>query len=291
MRSPDRVRQPFGFLLAREVRTVGLAMTRELVLAAILLGGFCILAAATAIRFGERLDLDKEYLLPALVVALLLPWAVWKGNPPFGHAVLWTLPIRRQNAAIAKILAGAFWLMLAMALAMAALALMALATGGSLGPEEMRLVAGPSGGLAGAADVRWAYPLWMWLVPFGGALLAYLLSSAALVGLHHPVRWVAGAAVTIALIIVLVVNIGPHSAIAEAFYRAFLAFWGGTFGLDFALSGGSAALVEEVRRPGGGHVDFWSELPSFGRWATALLAWLTGASLALALALRRHWER
>ena len=181
--------------------------------------------------------------------------------------------------------------MLAMALALAALALMALATGGSLSAQEMRIVAGPSGGMAGAVDVRWAPPPWMWFVPFGGALLAYLVSSAALVGLHHPVRWLAGAAVMVALVIVLVVNIGPHSAIAEAFYRAFLAFWGGTFGLDFALSAGSAALVEDVRRPGGGHIGFWSELPSFGRWATALLAWLGGACLMLALALRRHWER
>lgn len=291
MHSSERVRRPFGFLLASEVRTVGLALTRELFLAGVLIAGFCVLAAVTSVRYGERLDLDPEYLLPALVVALLLPWAVWKGNPPVGHAVLWTLPIRRQNAALAKVLAGALWLVVGMTAALAGLALMALATGGSLGEHEIRLVAGPSGGMAGALDVRWATPVWMWFVPFGGALLAYLVSSAALIGLHHPVRWLAGVAVAVALVMVLAVNLGPHSQASRALERIFLAGWGGRFGLDFALSGGSAALVEDVVRSGVGYVNFWSALPSFERWAAALLVWLGAALLALALALRRHWER
>jgi hypothetical protein len=278
-------------LLAKEVRAVGLALSRELTIATALLAGFCILTAATAIRFEERLSLDEGFLYPALVVALLLPWAVWKGNPPFGHAVLWTLPVRRQNAALAKIVAGALWLVLAMAVALASLSLMALATGGSLGIEEVRLVAGASGGLAGAAETRWATPLWMWLVPFGAALLAYVVSSAALLGLHHPVRWVAGAAVAVALIVVLIINLGHDSHVGQLAQRSFMVSWGGTFGVDFVLSGGSAALQEDVVRPGVGYVDLWSALPSLGRWATALFAWLGAASLALALALRRHWER
>jgi hypothetical protein len=291
MRSSDRLRQPFGALLAREVRAVGRALSRELTIATALLAGFCILTAATAIRFEERLSLDEGFQYPALVVALLLPWAVWKGNPPFGHAVLWTLPVRHQNAALAKIAAGALWLVLAMVVALASLSLMALATGGSLGIQEVRLVAGPSGSLAGAAETRWATPLWMWFVPFGGALLAYLISSAALLGLHHPVRWVAGAAVAVALIVVLVVNLGHDSHVGQLAHRTFMSSWGGTFGLDFVLSGGSAALQEDVVRPGVGYVDLWSALPSAGRWSTALLAWLGAASLAVALALRRHWER
>jgi hypothetical protein len=291
MRSSDRLRQPFGALLAKEVRAVGLALSRELTIATALLAGFCVLTAATAIRFQERLSLDEGFLYPALVVALLLPWAVWKGNPPFGHAVLWTLPVRRQNAALAKIVAGALWLVLAMAVALASLSLMALATGGSLGIEEVRLVAGASGGLAGAAETRWATPLWMWLVPFGAALLAYVVSSAALLGLHHPVRWVAGAAVAVALIVVLIINLGHDSHVGQLAQRIFMVSWGGTFGVDFVLSGGSAALQEDVVRPGVGYVDLWSALPSLGRWATALFAWLGAAFLALALALRRHWER
>jgi hypothetical protein len=291
MLSPDGYRQPFGALLVKELRTVGLALTRELTIASALLAGFCILAAATAIRYGERLELDQGFLIPAIVVALLLPWAVWKGNPPFGHAVMWTLPVRRQNAALAKIVAGALWLMLAMAVALASLSLMALATGGSVGEEEVRWVAGPAGKLAGAAQVLWATPLWMWFVPFGAALLAYLLSSSALVGLTHPVRWFAGAAVAVALVAVLVINLGPHSHVARMFERTLITAWGGTFGLDFALSGGSAALVEDVFRPGARYVDLWSALPSPGRWATSLLGWLGGASLLVALALRRHWER
>lgn len=291
MLSPDRLRRPFGALFAHEIRTVGLALVREGALVAAALAGVCILSTVTALRYREQLHAFPELLLMALPVALLAPWAVWKGDPPFGRALLWTLPVRRQEAAAAKILAGALWLMAGVLLAMVSLMATAIVTGGSVGVNEVRMVGPFRDGIAGATPMPWSTPFWMWFVPFGAVLIVYFASSAALIGLRHPLRWAAGAAVAATLVGVLAVNLGPYSALQHGVDGMLDRLVHGVAGLDFAITGGSASLSEDVRAPGRGSAELWRGLPSAGRWATALLVWLGAALLALALALRRHWER
>jgi hypothetical protein len=291
MVSPERLRRPFGALLAGEVRITGLAIGREAALAAAALGCICLLTVTTALRYHEPLDAVPELLLATLPIALLLPWAVWRGDPAFGRAFLWTLPVRRQQAAAAKIVAGGLWLILIVAAALAALIATALATGGRIGFEEIRLVGPVLAGPEAAARVHWTTPAWMWLVPFGGALFVYLAGSAALVGLRHPVRWLGGVAVGAILLAVLAINLGPHNPLQHSLDRLLEALVGGRFGLDFALTGGVTSLSQEIDTPGPGSVDLWRALPEAGRWAMALIVWLGAALLALALALRRHWER
>src|SRR4051794_39531713 len=140
MLSPDRPRRPFAASFASEVINVGLAVRRETLLAAAGLTITCLLLAITAIRYHDKLTLTPELLFPGCVIAILLPWLAWRGDPPFGRAYLWTLPVRRQQAAIAKIAAGALWLMLAMLFGFALLAATSLATGGGIGLSEVRLV-------------------------------------------------------------------------------------------------------------------------------------------------------
>jgi energy-converting hydrogenase Eha subunit E len=209
MNSPDRLHRPFGALLAVEFRTVGMAIAREGLLALAAFLAVCVLTAVTAIRSDDRLEVGPELLLPVLPLSLILPWLVWKGDPVFGRALLWTLPVRRQRAAAAKVAAGALWLMLGVLLTFAGLALTTLASGGKFGCEEVRFLAPPSGGPVGAERVQWTTPVWAWLMPFGGALLAYTAGSAVLLGLRHPLRWLAGAASTLVLLGVLAVNLGP----------------------------------------------------------------------------------
>jgi len=291
MNSPERSRGSFAALLGSQLRTTGLAIHREAALAAAALALACLLAVTTSLRYHDRIHAIPEILLASLPVALLLPWAVWRGDPAFGRAYLWTLPVRRQRAAAAKIAAGALWLVLILLVALAALFAIAVATGGSIGPEESRLVGPFAAGPAAAVRVSWRAPAWMWLVPFGSALTVYLASSAALVGLRHPLRWLGGAAVAAVLIAVLTVNMGPDNPLNEGLRRFAEALVGGRWGLDFALTGGMAALSEEFDVPGPGSVNLWRALPSAGPWLAALAVWLGGALLALALALRRHWER
>ena len=295
MNSPDRLHRPFGALLAVEFRTVGMAIAREGLLALAALAAVCVLAAVTAIRYGERLEFGPELLLPVLPLSLILPWLVWKGDPVFGRALLWTLPVRRQRAAAAKVAAGALWLMLGVLLTFAGLALTTLATGGKIGCEEVRFLAPPSGGLIGAERVQWTTPLWAWLMPFGGALLSYTAGSAVLLGLRYPLRWLAGAASAVVLLGVFATNLGPDSAFTSSIDRLLTSVVNGTYGLDFALTGGEHSLVYDVDRhgfqDGERRPSLWRDMPSFGRWAFALLVWMGAMLLALALAIRRHWER
>ena len=291
MNSPERPAGSFAALLGSQLRTTALAIHREAALAAAALALTCLVSVTMAIRFNEPLNALPEILLAALPVALLLPWAVWRGDPPFGRAYLWTLPVQRQQAALAKIVAGALWLVLILLVASAALLAMAKATGGSVGLDEVRLVGPFNSDPATAARVRWATPAWMWLVPFGAALIFYVASSAALLGLRYPLRWLGGLAVAVILVIVLALNMGDRNPLYEGLGRLAETLVGGTFGLDFALTGGVASLSEDVDVRGPGSVDLWRGLPSAGGWAAALALWLGAALLALALALRRHWER
>jgi hypothetical protein len=289
MTSSDRIHRPFGTLFLQQLRTVGLAIRREAALALALLAAICILSVSIALRQKEALNLDPELLHPTLLAALLMPWAVWKGDPVFGRAYLWTLPVRRHQAAMAKVGAGALWLMLGMLVTLVSLALVSLVTGGRIGEVETRLVQAGSGGLT-AMRVPWSTPWWMWLAHFGAALTLYLLSSAALLGLRQPVRWLAGLAAVTTFIVVLALNYGARG-LEDAITRLIMTVVGGTYGLDFAVTGGEVTLVRDVRGLDRRVVDLWTELPSFGRWVSALSVWLGLTLLALALAIRRHWER
>lgn len=290
MNSPEPVRRSFAALLGSQLRATGLAIHREAGLAAAALTLAFLLIVTSALRSQEPFHALPEILLATLPLALLLPWAVWRGDPPFGRAYLWTLPVRRQRAAAAKIAAGAVWLVLILLVALAAIFALAAATGGTFGAEETRLV-GPFDSGHSAVRVPWATPAWMWLVPFGGALTLYLASSAALVGLRHPLRWLGGVAVAVTLLMVIALNMEPRNPLYQGIGRFAEALVGGRWGLDFALTGGTAALSEDVYVGGPRPVNMWRALPTASPWAAALAVWLGAALLALALALRRHWER
>jgi hypothetical protein len=288
MLSPETHRPAFGALLTGQLRAVALALVREATLAGIALALICILSLLMALRYNERLDLDPGLLQPTLIVAMLLPFAVWKGDPAFGHAYLWTLPVRRQEAAIAKTLAGAVWLMAAMLVTFLSLSAVVLASGGSVGVSAVRLV-DMGGGLATATRMNWSTPVWMWLTPFGSALVLYLLVSAALLGLRYPFRWLAGIGAGVPLVLILMASIAPEGVIDRAVETFRETLWGGAFGIDFVMNGGETSLGDFVSRDD--RRILWRSLPDPGRWAMATFVWLSAAALAVALALRRHWER
>lgn len=288
MLSPETRHRAFGSLFAEQIRAVGLGLIREGALAAGALALICVASLALGLRYGERLDLEPVLLQPTLLVAVLLPFAVWKGDPVFGRAFLWTLPVRRHHAAAAKMLAGAVWLMVAMLVTLVSLALVALATGGSVGVEEVRSLQAGSGGVA---RVAWTTPLWMWLTPFGGVLLLYFFSSAALLGLRYPIRWFAGIAVAVTLFLILAASLTPDNRVehgVEAFREM---LWSSRYGFDFVINGGEATLSRALHGAGREPRIVWSAMPEVGRWAAAMLVWFAAAMAALAIALRRHWER
>lgn len=288
MFSPEPRALPFRSILVEQIRVTGFALLREGVLAAAALALISTIALFAAWRYDEQLYLEPELLLPPLFAAALLPFAVWKGDRPFDRAILWTLPVHRQRAAIAKVLAGAAWLTLAMLVTFAALALVSLASGGGVGEHEVRMVEAVGGALT---RHDWRTPGWMWLVPFVAALIVYLIGSAAVLGFRYPVRWIAGLGVGAGLLLSAANNLGPPGG----FERAVAQLWdwclNGPIGIDYLLSGGEGSL--SYWRPGTGkrYVQIWAALPAIGGWALAAGAWFAAALALFGLAIRRHWER
>jgi hypothetical protein len=131
----------------------------------------------------------------------------------------------------------------------------------------------------------------MWAVPFGAALTVYAASSALLLGLRHPVRAVGAVALAVALFVILALNLGHDSALNHGLGRFLGVLIGGQWGLDFLMTGGLTSLSRHIEVPGADSRELWVALPTAGRWAAALLVWFGAALIALALALRRHWER
>jgi hypothetical protein len=291
MHSPETFRRPFGMIFVQQVRAVGFALTREAMLAGAVLALICIASLLVAYRYDDRLTLTPELLSPTLMVAIYAPIAVWKGDPIFGRAYLWSLPAPRQQAAAAKVLAGVLWLMAAMLVTFLALALVALLSGGTVGEEGTRYLSSGSLNMADASRIRWSTPFWMWLPPFLAALLLYLASSALILGLRHPLRWLAGTTFAGALLFVVTVNLAPDGAIENAIEQALNALFTGRYGLDVVLDGHASNLVRHIDRPGPGSDELWLAPPDLGRWVAATLVWFGLTLLALALAIRRHWER
>lgn len=287
MSSPEPHAIPFRTLLTEQLRLTGFALTREAVLAGAALAFVCVFSIAMAVRYDDRLYFTPELLLATLFAAPLLPFALWKGDKVFDRAFIWTLPVARQRAALAKVLAGAVWLMLAMLITFAALSLVALLSGGGIGESRVRL-------LQVGADVvqaRWGTPAWMWLMSFVGALILYFLGSALLLGLRHPLRWLAGTGVVIGTLIATIINLSPEGAIAQGLEHARIWLITGPIGIDWVLSGGEDSLSDW--RPGRNdrYIQVWRAMPAIGGWAFAAGTWLLVSLAALALALRRHWER
>jgi hypothetical protein len=154
-------------VVREQVRFVGLSLRREaLVVAAVLAVGTLVIGSEIA-RGGPGFDSAEPF--PTAVIFFLYPFAVWKGERRFGAAFLWTLPVERRGLALARVFAGFVWMLAALALFAAWLSALAL--------------------LAHAPPARIVLR-----IPFTATVACYLLGSALVVGLRHPLRWLLGGA-------------------------------------------------------------------------------------------------
>jgi hypothetical protein len=262
---------PRGRDVVREqVRMVGLGLRREALIAAVVLGIVTLAVAGRIVRGGAGLLLDSDASGPISVAAFLLPFAVWRGERRFGPAFLWTLPVDRRRLALAKVFAGWVWLMAALAVFLSWLAALALLSGATAIPPT-----------AVPQSLRW-------LVPFTGATAMYLLGSALVLGLRHPLRWLLG---TVGVFFLL-------AALSEALGRTGsgelrIVAWSGVlrwavygpYGLRTLLSSsGFFSAAEDAAAT-------WRKLPHLAQWATATFLWLGAGLAALWAAASRHGER
>ncbi len=286
-----------GAVLREQVSAVGLALRVPA------LGALALLLLATAftlrhrLETGEPLDFRPELTILPGVAGLLLPLAVWKGEPRFGPAFFWTLPVERRQHALTKVFAGWLWLMATVALFLLWMLGLTLLTGGNvLGEVSLRLVDSSHDvpGMGRVAEtlrtVQWKPRPVLWLVSFTSSSALYLFGSAMALGLRHPLRWVVGF-VFGAVLATTLAQLLRVDWFFEEFAPGVAVLLFGRYGLDSLLSARTEFLSGQVRLQSGEVVNAWMGLPDLGDWALATLLW-TGAALALLwVAASRHREQ
>jgi hypothetical protein len=277
LRSPS-----FAAVVREQLRASGLRLRLEAAAAALVVAGLFVvellgdiargnLGVGSASVFHPE-GVEIKLLLPAL--GLLLPLGLWRGESMFGNAPLLSLPVERRRHVLIKVFAGWCWLLATIVFVLAAPAMLALLTGGSIQVDEMRNIATLSpNGEPVLTQMRWTTQPWQWLVPLLAASVAYLLSSAFLIGVRHPWRWSVGFLVAGVMLSAL----GPNDGLVE---RA-LQVLSGESGLLLLLNG--TPTNSNI-----GGVEIWQGLPSFLVWAKALAVWLPASLGLLWLAASRH---
>ena len=154
-------------IVLEQIRVVGLGLGPAAVVVAGVLGIGTVMIVGDIIGGGPGFDTVDTF--PTALVALIFPFAVWRSEKRFGPALLWTFPVDRRRLALAKVLAGFVWLMAAVAFFITWLLVLGLLAGASSSHTVAR-------------------------VPFAATFAMYLFGSAVVVGLRHPLRWLAGAA-------------------------------------------------------------------------------------------------
>jgi len=242
-------------VVLEQVRIVGLSLRREALVAAVVLGVVTLVIAIDIVhgRAATWFDSDEWFVIG--LFSFLVPFAVWRREKRFGPAFLWTLPVDRRRLALAKVFAGWVWLMAA--LACFVLWQLALAV------------------LSGVADAE-TVPL----VAFSGATAMYLLGSALVLGLRHPLRWLLGTAGAFFLLATLNEALGrAENGMARMFAWSGALRWAiyGPYGIDTLLS--SRTFQSAVENA----ATVW--------WPVTIFLWLGAGVAALWAAASRHGER
>ncbi|MDB4915085.1 MAG: hypothetical protein JWM95_2729 [Gemmatimonadetes bacterium] len=281
-------------VLLEQVRVTGLALRGAALMATALVALVTLFAVSQVLSRGADLTLNAwPTQLPGLLGALL-PIAVWARDQYFGPAFLWTLPLDRRRHALAKVLAGWVWLMVAVALFALWLLAVTAASGGRALPPEALLVLGsqPAGGSpvdpGALRTVSWAPGLMIWALPFTAATAPYLLGSALVLGVRRPLRWVIGAVLAYTLASIASEATGALDWAPGRLLRLLVE---SRYGLDALLTGRIELLSDPVTLTTGKSVIIWWSVPDLADWRTATVLWTGAGGLALWAAVSRHRER
>ncbi len=276
---------------AAQLKAVGLAVRREVLVAGTLYGAILLYTVLFALSKGESVGLGHigGPGFAAGLAAFLFPVAVWKGEKRFGFSTLWTLPVDHARHALLKVAAGWVWVMGLTAAFFLSMLLAVVISGGPLGVETTRLVLDASAS-SGMRSVEWSTPWWQWLVPFFAASTTYLLGSALVLATDHPWRWILG---TIFAFWILGF-FGEESGVGwmDVIFEEVLFTVGfGRYGLEPLLTSGTESIHHRFHLPSGETVVGWRELPSIARWAGAVGLWSAIGFAGLLAATWRHRER
>lgn len=258
---------PGGRDVVREqLRAVGLSLRREALVAAVVLAVVTLVIGAEIARGGSEMQFRSDSPSGTGILSFLFAFAVWKREQRFGPAFLWTLPVDRRRMALAKVLAGWVWMMTVWGVFVAWNLALALA----------------------AHTPSLASDAGSWLVRAPGATAMYLLGSAMVLGLRHPLRWLLGTGGVFFILSTLTDLLG-RTANGEWRIVALSGVlrWAiyGPYGLRTLLdSSGFFSATEQAAAA-------WRTLPNPAQFITASILWLGAGVIALWAAASRHRER
>jgi len=248
-------------VVLEQIRIVGLSLRREGLIAIAVLVIVTFPVVAELVRGGPGFDSNEMF--PTAVVSFLVPFAIWRREQQFGPGFLWTLPVDRRRLALAKVFAGWVWMMTALTLFVAWLTALGMLAHMSPARVLMR-------------------------VPFVATTAMYMLGSALVLGLRHPLRWLLGTAGVFFLLTTLTGAMGRTASgewriVAWSSVLRWMVY--GPYGLRTLLN--SSGFFFVVQDAGAG----WETLPGLTRWAITTFLWLGVGLAALWAAASRHRER
>ena len=258
----------FASVLGEQVRAVGLGLRREAAYLAALLLALALFIAFNAVRArasGSTIaaGFAPQSALPMVALALVLPLAVWKGEEPGRRGYFWSLPVARGPHTLARVAAGWIWLNVAVLGFWAWGLVLALVTSGPLGVQH---------------DGR-PFAAWLWVMPFTGATVTYLLGTAVVLVSDHPWRWLAGIAIAW-----LVVNAASNGPGLEGLHHTVQGLWSGRHGLSVAMTG--LSTWQSVAGRGALHTGW-----SYDAWLAATVLWMALGLVGTVAAAFAHQER
>ena len=221
-----------------QVRKMGRILRPELIGLALILSPTAIMALGLLMRRNAVLDYPPELSLLLPAAAFLLPFRLWNREGLFERGDFQLMPVERRRHVLIRVCAGSVWVLGLAAAIVLLFNLLALAAGS------------PTIGASA----------WLWLVPLGSVATAYLMGSALVLALRHPLRWSAG--LILAFVLLSAFNL---SAPLDPMIQVILQ---GDLGLERVLTGGASSTA----------------------WIVALLFWFGLGLIAVTLASLRHRE-
>lgn len=248
-------------VVREQISSVGIALRTAIALFVGALVLFAVLGIGGAIRAAgnPNMHMEASYgagsAIPMALVAIFLPFGVWRGEDPSRRAYHWAMPVGRGLHTLIKLLSGWVWLMAATVV----FVVFIIGVG-----AVMEYIT--------ASQVRVAeIPLWEWAVPFTAATVAYLLSSVVVLASDHPWAWIGGVGIGYIIAIALLKELNMNAAA-----HALRSVTEGYYGLAAAMF---ANLETSHFAP-----------PSAARWAASAVVWgaLGAAGCAVAAYYRRQ---
>lgn len=232
----------FRDVVLEQIRIVGLSLRPVALVAAVVLGIGTFMVVGDIAGGGPGFDSRETF--PTALISFLFPFAVWRSDKRFGSGFLWTLPVNRRRLALVRVFAGWVWLMAGLAIFVTWLLALALLAHATPDHHVMR-------------------------IPFIATVAMYLIGSAVVLGLRHPLQWLLGSAGLLLLM----------GGLGDLLHQPDDSEWDPIPGARAFFS-----AVEQGRAA-------WQTLPESAQWAITTFLWLGAGVAALWAAASRHRER